>query len=41
MAKKTTFTKSPNQKVEADNVEKSPSGKKTISGKDLRMGKGK
>lgn len=40
MAKK-TFTKSPNQKVEAESIQKSPSGKKTISGSDLRTGKGK
>ncbi len=39
--KKKTFSKSPNQKVEAEKVEKTPSGKKTMSGKDLRVSKGK
>lgn len=34
MAKK-TFGKSPNQKIEATDTAKTPSGKKTMSGKDL------
>ena len=41
MNKKKTFGKSPNQKVNAESTEKTPSGKKTMSGKDLRVGKGK